>query len=517
MPFEETMPPHPKELGAFYTPKTIAEVLAEWIVRSGSERLLEPSVGDGALLEAAVARARSLLGGESRLRFLTCDLDPDAIAAASQKLPAGSETRAIDFLQLDVGSTGRFQGIIANPPFTRNHTLSATRRKILRNRFNVSGAAGLWVYFLIHALEFLVPGGRLAAIVPASALFSNYGRAVLKRLAMSFATVELRQIVDKPLWVNRAAERGAIVLADGYCQGSSMLPNPVLWSSIGASASHGNDCDTAFEELAASSSPFESLATLRIGIVTGYNAVFLINEDERLAMGIDRSDVVPVVGRTRHVPGLWISAADLIDQASVGGKTWLLAPNNISVRGSPARRQLAKISARRRSRTVWFKKRHPWWRIELGPPCNAVFTYMNDLGPRLVLAKDELRCTNTLHQVFFQDTTSEESRIAAALTMISTFGQLAAERVGRSYGGGVLKFELADARRMPILPSTKSSLRAPITEADLALRKGDREAARTIADKALIAPLLGRPWCTVVRTMELELTQRRAARRGLLV
>ena len=64
-----------------------------------------------------------------------------------------------------------------------------------------------------------------------------------------------------------------------------MLPNPVLWSSIGASSSHGNDCDTVFEELTASSSPLDSLATLRIGIVTGCNAVFLINEDERLAMG----------------------------------------------------------------------------------------------------------------------------------------------------------------------------------------------------------------------------------------
>ena len=124
------------------------------------------------------------MAGESSLRFLTCDLDPEAIAAVSQKLPAGSETRAIDFLQLEVGSTGRFQGIIANPPFTRNHALSATRRKVLRNRFNISGAAGLWVYFLVHALDFLAPGGRLAAIIPASALFNNYGRDVLTRLAM---------------------------------------------------------------------------------------------------------------------------------------------------------------------------------------------------------------------------------------------------------------------------------------------------------------------------------------------
>ena len=517
MPSEETTSPHPKELGAFYTPRTIAEVLAEWVVRSGNERLLEPSVGDGALIEAALAHARSLRGEESHLRFLACDLDVNAITAVSPKLPAGSETRAIDFLQLDVASTGRFQGIVANPPFTRNHTLSATRRKILRDKFSVSGAAGLWVYFLIHALEFLQPGGRLAAIVPASALFSNYGRSVLKRLAYSFTSIELRQIVDKPLWINRADERGAIILADGYSQGSCELPNPVLWSSMGSSHNLESDRDSVFQDIFPSCLPLDSLATIRIGLVTGYNSVFLLSEDERNSMGICRADVVPVVGRTRHVPGLSISSAELIDQASQGEKTWLLAPQDVSVRDSPVRRQLAKINARRRRDTLWFRKRDPWWQIEMGPPCSAVFTYMNDLGPRLVLVQDELRSTNTLHQVFFQNCVSAERRMMAALSMISTFGQIAAERIGRSYGGGVLKFELAEARQMPIFSSLDLSVEAPFAEADRALRTGDRERARNIADKAFLAPLLGKSWHSAIVAMELELAQRRTARRGSAV
>ena len=79
----------------------------------------------------------------------------------------------------------------------------------------------------------------------------------------------------------------------------------------------------------------------------------------------------------------------------------------------------------------------------------------------------------------------------------------------------MLKFELAETRGMPILPSTNPSLVGPITEADQALRKGDRDAARKIADKALIAPLLGRPWCAAVTAMELELTSTPYRAKGL--
>ena len=206
---------HPKELGAFYTPTTIAERLADWVVRSGAERLLEPSVGAGALVKAATDRAVAR-GMDALPRLLVCDIDLAAIEVISLKLPVGSEARAIDFLQLEPTSTGLFDGVIANPPFTRNHAMSIRRRTLLRKRFSTTGSPGLWVHFLVHSLDFLVKGGRLAAIVPASALFANYGRAALERLAAKFQSVELYRIVDKPLWVNCTDERGAIILANGY-------------------------------------------------------------------------------------------------------------------------------------------------------------------------------------------------------------------------------------------------------------------------------------------------------------
>ena len=304
MPVTATKPVDPKLLGAFYTPETIAGMLAEWVVQTGSERLLEPSVGDGALVAAAIARRQQLRGARGELRFLACDIDPSAIEAMEIRLPDTCETRVIDFLQLDPASTGLFSAVITNPPFTRNHSIEPARREVLRKRFGVAGAAGLWVHFLIHSMEFVAPRGRLAAVVPAAALFTNYGQSALLRVCERFAHVEIRQIVDKPLWINGADERGAIVLASGFGVGSSPVPTPSRWLADGRREPQNgfaSDID-AFEKLEAASQPLDDIATIAIGSVTGCNAVFLMDEAERLAFAVSPSDVTPIASPAATPP-----------------------------------------------------------------------------------------------------------------------------------------------------------------------------------------------------------------------
>ncbi len=46
--------------GGYYTPKVIAHFLANWAICSLSEEVLEPSCGDGSLLEAAAVRLLQL-------------------------------------------------------------------------------------------------------------------------------------------------------------------------------------------------------------------------------------------------------------------------------------------------------------------------------------------------------------------------------------------------------------------------------------------------------------------------
>jgi len=164
---------------------------------------------------------------------------------------------------------------------------------------------------------------------------------------------------------------------------------------------------------------------------------------------MDREDLVPIVSRARQVRGLSISRSELEDMADTGERTWLLAPRSLGMRGGPVRRRLAQVEPDSRRRTAWFRKRRPWWAVAPIPECDAVFTYMNDLGPRLALVEEEITCSNTLHCVRFVDELPLASRMSAVSSFVSTFGQLSAELQGRTYGGGVLKFELKEARAFP--------------------------------------------------------------------
>ena len=231
-----------KDLGAFYTPESMADILADWVVQTGQERLLEPSVGDGALLRAALACAERRSPDALGLCLVGCDLDEDALAGVRQWLLPKHVLLSGDFLHTQPEEISPVDGIISNPPFTRHHALPKPLRDAIRERFAIRGAAGLWVAFLLHSMRFLTPGGRMAAVVPGAALFATYGRQALTRICAQFEHVEIRQIIDKPLWSSHAEERGAILLARGFLAGSCSLPSATRWSASGirATEDHGS-------------------------------------------------------------------------------------------------------------------------------------------------------------------------------------------------------------------------------------------------------------------------------------
>jgi adenine-specific DNA-methyltransferase len=505
-----------KQLGAFYTPDSTAASLAQWAIRTGAESVLEPSVGRGALLKAAIFRSRELqlFGGLNQP--LACDIDRVALEALERELGEGVEFYPGDFLELDPAKYRKFEVVIANPPFTRNHSINPQRRKTLRKRFRIEGPAGIWVYFLAHAMEFLTPGGRIASVVPGSALFTQYGASFLRRICGSFSSVNVYQLAERPIWSGGAEESGAVILADGYQRGCSRNYAKGIWPPSSGMA-YQCSCELqAYRDLTSASRPLGDIASISIGAVTGCNSVFLLTEEERRAVGISLEDVTLTASRARHVEGIMITREDLIRLSRAGQKTWLLTPRTIEGRGTPVRKRLAAITKYQRRSTCWMNKRSPWWHIETGSDCHGVFTYMNQRGPRLALTDAKIVCTNTLHRVVFSPTVSEVDKMVASLTFVSTFGQLAGEVIGRVYGGGVLKFELTEARLMPVLSRfdhrDDALFPSVANKVDSALKAGAIDVARDLADEALLSRLAGPSWRSAVTELREVVRQRRDAR-----
>ncbi|MGO6968818.1 N-6 DNA methylase [Rhizobium leguminosarum] len=500
-----------KQLGKFYTPEAEAASFAKWLIRTGTERLLEPSVGDGALLFAALDRAESLAGC---LDILGCDVDLDTIRNLRTQLTGKVELVGASFFDLDPEVVSPVDVVFANPPFTRNHQISREERTSLRSRFPVKGPAGLWVYFVFHAMRFLRPGGRMAFVVPAAASFTDYASHLMEAVRAEFSAVSLHELPKTPNWVGGAEERGALLLCDCYLGKPSRGIERAFWSyDYDAPVTRVSSLPVACTRLGDAAYKLEDIAEIQIGSVTGANRVFLLNSDEMSEFGLSGESVIPTVSRARQVVGLTIEKIDLERLSELGQKTWLLKPSDLGEKGSAVRRRLALLGPSVRRGTAWFSKRSPWWKVGT-VECDAVFTYMNDFGPKLALVETGITCSNTLHAVRFRDQSNDATKAAAALTVLSTYGQLIAETIGRKYGGGVLKFELKETSQLPVLPAS-TDVRDALKLADEALRRGDKEKGRQIADASLLPFVLGDKWANAVQEMSKVLNELQGVRRGM--
>jgi len=131
-----------KLLQQFYTPRDVA-VTVVGMADVGGHVVLEPSAGGGAL--AVMCR-------DCGAKEVTCvDIDRRSVDGL---IASGFEAYCFDFLD-ESASLGQFSRVVMNPPFTKNQDVKHVRR----------------------ALQLLVPGGILTAIMPAST-----GRKVFKDL-----------------------------------------------------------------------------------------------------------------------------------------------------------------------------------------------------------------------------------------------------------------------------------------------------------------------------------------------
>ena len=194
-----------KQLGAFYTPMVLADVLVElslipWLKESAPRAcptILDPACGSGNLL---IAAARELVrAGCSKATIASAmhgvDIDPIAVSIARTRLAHFLRLGAVATRQLSrqvrVGDAlfeknleGAFDIVIGNPPFL-NQLIGATvvdrrRAQKLVERFDgaVRGYADMASAFLLLGAQALKPGGRMAMIEPVSVLSAAHAHLV---------------------------------------------------------------------------------------------------------------------------------------------------------------------------------------------------------------------------------------------------------------------------------------------------------------------------------------------------
>lgn len=549
MPYLLTRPKKKKRYGAYYTPAAVSQVLSQWAIRSSKETILEPSFGGCGFLETSSSRLNELGARNPTRNLFGCDKDRRAFRYLATKIGILNVSRRFildDFLAVKPTDfcIDRFDVVLGNPPYVSLHNMSIEQRAGARSvdktaECPIDGKASLWAYFLIHSLQFLKEGGRCAWVLPSSFVNAGYSKNIRDAYSKKFKKVLVVALGER-IFVSEGAEESTFVLlAEGFGRGPSA-------GSIGYySAKTTNDltqiiqnCDSpkttnqkavllgiSKEALDIYQSASQSnavarlgeLADIKIGIVTGCNKFFVLNQETSIAEKLPESALRPIFAKLSQSPGLSLRKTDLSRSQASNAKCLLLNTAHWRHRLKSVKRYLRKFPVEQRKKVLTFQKRPVWHRPDDGKTPDAFLSYMCDEGPKLMLNVALTTSTNTIHRIFFCERLPRSEQQAIALSLNSTLSQLSAEIEGRSYGAGVLKLEPNEARKLLLaIPTalTPAEISKLFTKVDRLVRNGESNKARRAVDQALLKPVFKQTYTEVIAVLERALKSCRRKRRG---
>lgn len=185
----------PRPAGATPTASEASRFLARWVLRGEVHRVLDPSMGDGAFLDAVAAEAHER-GIEPTVWGVEADADTYAATVRRGAISHALSVRD-DFLRVRPFAV---DAVLAHPPCVRlRHLNQHDRARALQVGAKVLGHemttdTGLWLPFLLHATRFVVRGGRLAFVLPFDVTHLPDARPMWRHLGRTFASLTLVRV-----------------------------------------------------------------------------------------------------------------------------------------------------------------------------------------------------------------------------------------------------------------------------------------------------------------------------------
>ncbi len=236
------------------------------------------------------------------------------------------------------------------------------------------------------------------------------------------------------------------------------------------------------------------LAEVGVGYVTGANRFFHLSQEEVKARGITHHYLTPAVYRGRALSGLHFSKRDWAEAEKVGEAGYLFRVSSEKRLSKPVETYVSEGEARGVHQAYKCRVRSPWYSVPHVYEPDAFLSYMSGLKPLLVANDAEAVTPNSLHAVRLRSHTALSAR-ALALLWQTSLTSLSVELEGHALGGGLLKLEPSEAKRVllaqPEQTEFEAVFRAAFREVDALLRRGHAQDARTVADEVVLRRLLG--------------------------
>ena len=449
-----------RSAGAVYTPMPIVAAMVRWAHANGDPvRVVDPGAGSGRFLSAA-ARAFPTAA------LIAVEIDPLAalvFRANAAVLGFAARLRLVvgDFRNLTLGPVHGPTLFVGNPPYVRHHDIEPSWKDWLHRQasglgYRASKLAGLHVHFLLKTRLLARHGDYGVFITSAEWLDVNYGDLVRRLLvrdlgglavhrispaaapfaatATTAAITSFRVGYGGPMRLRAVRDLEDFALAGGVPVARSRLERAVRWSPLLRSR---RDAPLGFVELG-------ELCRVHRGQVTGCNRVWIA--DAR-AQCLPPSLLRPTVTRAKEL----FAAAPVLRSAS-GLKCVVDLPADLDMLGTAACRSVEDFLTRARAsgadRSYMARHRRAWWAVGLKPAAPILCTYMARRSPAFVRNPARARHLNIAHGLYPRDPLPESLLDALALWLQGNVGVDA----GRTYAGGLTKFEPREVERIMVPP-----------------------------------------------------------------
>jgi len=513
--------------GGYYTPQPIAYFLAKWAIQSPTATVLEPSCGDGNILEAAIDVLLACGAPTMSIPSLVHGVEIDETEAhkAAERLmthntPMLSQIHIGDFFaycQERLFHHSRFDAIIGNPPFIRYQHFQEAHRAIA---FRLMEHAGLhptrltnaWVPFLVASTLLLNEhGGRIGMVIPAELMQVGYAAELRRFLTDYYSKITL--LTFKKLVFADIQEEVLLFLGERNDNDHiglrivelDRLDDLAVYEHTDFSFSDIKSMDHSKEKWTQyylNQDEIDLLRALRadkrvtiaydvidvdVGIVTGLNDFFVLTDQQAKEQSLT-AYTQPIVTRSGHLPGIKFTPDVLLANMDKQVPSLLLRAPDVSFDELPELVRRYVVEGQEKGFHTGYKCRirDRWYVVPSVWRPDAFLLRQVHNYPKLVLNQTNATCTDTIHRVRFVSALPDKMVVSAFINSL-TF--VFAEVMGRSYGGGVLELEPNEADALPMPLQNASAI--DFEAIDSLVAQGNIEAALDLTDKALLVEGLG--------------------------
>jgi|CXWL01.1.fsa_nt_gi adenine-specific DNA-methyltransferase len=471
-----------KSTGSYYTPAHLARFLAERSITRFSDTVrisvLEPSVGDGAIVQAL---AGCLKDKQKELDLTAVDINEQALKKA-KNVWKSKTSRFIhkDFLNFETKK--KFSLICGNPPYVKKSLLSEDQLKKCeeihaKENLSKKSIKNIWTAFVVKANRLLADEGVLAFILPAEVLQVSYAAEIRTLLQKSFERIEVFTFSD--LMFENKLQDVVVLIAykksdlPGVFYGNidsrkqltqntvQLEPNAALTHSQLKWAHHilTKSEIELIERLREKLKSIGSYCDTKPGIVTAANSYFIV--DKIVEDTYDLSVfTLPILPRGFYVNGS--VSFDLMNHEELIAKsipTRLIAfPNKLKEAFSERVREYLEIGTTQKlDERYKCKLRDHWYVIpNIATPAEGFFFKRCYHYPKVIKNVAEVYVTDSAYKIAMHDGFDINSLI---FSFYNSLTLAFAEIDGRYYGGGVLELTPNEFKHLPI-PYTKISPRS---------------------------------------------------------